>query len=157
MSRRLTALVQRFMAETAQRQFEEEVRIEVVLSEQLLEQLTVSLEGTDWQESNVKDLCFRVDPPNPEQKQQRHVHIAHKKHTTSSARKEQVAWNENGTRHDKKNFNAKLASKRAVRELAIKALGLPATASLESEGGEANSIGEPDVTELGPMSYRVDW
>src|SRR3989442_1073690 len=47
---------------------------------------------------NPNDYFYRVDPARPEMRQQRHVHIAHKKHLNSAT--QQVSWNSDQTRHD---------------------------------------------------------
>ena len=46
----------------------------------------------------------------------------------------QASWNVDGTRHDKKSFNEKVAKQNAVRELAQEVLKLDWTISLESDG-----------------------
>jgi len=65
---------------------------------------------------------IRVDPMRPETKEQRHVHIAREKHT--SAKNQQVAWNQDGSRHDRKSFNAGLGQQDAVRNIAAQALNI---------------------------------
>ena len=70
-----------------------------------------SLTEGRWEPAGYKDFMIRVDPVRPETKEQRHVHIARQKHT--SAKNQQVAWNEDGSRHDKKSFNASLGQQDA--------------------------------------------
>ena len=60
--------------------------------------------GKQVDPSKHPDYWMRVDPARPELKQRRHVHIAHKKHL--KAKGKQVAWNDDQTRHDKKNFDS---------------------------------------------------
>jgi hypothetical protein len=55
-------------------------------------------------------------------KQKRHVHVAATKHIRTADK--QAAWNDDGSRHDRKRFNAKLGSQASYRNLAKATLGL---------------------------------
>lgn len=59
---------------------------------------------------------------------QRHVHIARDKYITT---KQQVAWNQNGSRHDRKSFNPNLSGIEAAKDIARNALDLPSDIALE--------------------------
>ncbi len=85
-------------------------------------------EGT-WIESGKKDWMLRVDAADPSIPLQRHVHIACRKHT--AAKSQQASWNQDGTRHDRRSFNASVGSLRVVQDLARSALNLPTNAVLE--------------------------
>lgn len=86
------------------------------------------LEG-QWMASGKKDWMIRVDPADPRIPLQRHVHIARAKHTT--AKTQQVSWNQDLTRHDRGSFNDKVGGLKVVQDLARAALKLPDTAVLE--------------------------
>ena len=86
-----------------------------------LPRLQSLIEGR-WEPAGYKDFMIRVDPMRPETKEQRHVHIARQKHTSS--KNQQVAWNEDGSRHDKKSFNASLGQQDAVRSIAAQVLSI---------------------------------
>lgn len=81
-----------------------------------------SLNEEKWQESKNKNYWLRIDAPT-DHTQQRHVHIAQKKHL--STKNKQVAWNIDGSRHDKKSFNTKIAKDALglVDDLILKSLG----------------------------------
>jgi hypothetical protein len=103
----------------------------VQLSEDAFDQLGLSaLEESKWTPSKRPDYWMRVDPARPELKQRRHVHIAHKKHL--KAKGKQVAWNDDQTRHDKKNFDSSFKGMAAAHDIAKTALGLSADAILET-------------------------
>jgi hypothetical protein len=101
----------------------------VVLNEFEFSQLRVALQESQWIESDVRGISYRIDPARPEMKQNRHIHIAPT--NKLNAKNQQVAWNDNGTRHDKKTFNRELGSRRAIKDLAHRTLGLPAEIVLE--------------------------
>ena len=84
-----------------------------------------------WKGSAVKDYFYRIDPARPELKQQRHVHIAHKKHTSSPSK--QVSWNEDKSRHDRHNFDTNFHGIEAAKQIAISSLGLPIDSILEHD------------------------
>ena len=91
--------------------------------EQILKTLNIALESY-WQTYDNK-WSYRVDAADPKIPQQRHVHIAQRKHTSS--KNQQVSWNVDGTRHDKKSFNDDVGKTKKVREIAKKVLGLSAS------------------------------
>ncbi|MEO8087539.1 MAG: DUF6367 family protein [Bacteroidota bacterium] len=88
-----------------------------------------SLTEGKWKPSGYKDYWERLDQPKQEF-DQRHVHVAKVKHI--KAKNKQVSWNKDGTRHDKKSFNTNFNGIERAREIARKALGLPANAKLEN-------------------------
>ncbi|WP_318492185.1 DUF6367 family protein [Photobacterium leiognathi] len=75
-----------------------------------------------WKPSSFNDWWYRVDPENPENKVQRHIHIAKKKHRNS--KEMQASWNVDGSRHDKKSFNETIAEHNKVRSIASETLGV---------------------------------
>lgn len=89
-----------------------------------------AVEESRWVPSKHSDYFLRVDPERPEIKQRRHVHIAHKKHL--SAKGKQVAWNDDKTRRDKKNFDSSFKGMVVAHDIAKQALGLPQSAVLEN-------------------------
>ena len=105
--------------------------ISVLLSAEVLNHcgLDIVLESV-WVNSGYKDWMYRVDPKDPRIPQQRHIHIAKKKHT--SAKNMQASWNEDGTRHDKKSFNAAVGDVNRVREIATNVLKIAPDIALES-------------------------
>jgi hypothetical protein len=117
----------------------------IEVSSKLLEDLELSLES-HWQDSSYKGYKYRLD--NPENHtQQKHIHIAKSKHIKS--KNQQVAWNMDGTRHDKKTFNDKLGQNAKVQVIAREILGIDDNISLESyeisvENGLLNEFLETD-------------
>ena len=99
----------------------------IEIAEELIDEAFLN-EGK-WQESKIKNYWLRVDS-STDNTQQRHVHIANKKHL--STKNKQVSWNEDGSRHDKKSFNTKLASNKSVQKIARSALNLQDNVILES-------------------------
>lgn len=83
-----------------------------------------------WKQSQYPDYFFRVDPERPEMRQQRHIHIAHKKHLNVPAK--QVSWNNDQTRHDAHNFASNFKGLEKAKEIAKQALKLSDDAVLES-------------------------
>jgi len=75
-----------------------------------------------WVDSFKKGWSQRVEPANPQINLQRHVHIARKKHINT--KNQQVAWNQDGTRHDKKTFNPNLSGINTAKQIARDAIGL---------------------------------
>lgn len=100
-----------------------------VPEEVLAEHRLLLLNEGDWQPSNVKGLWYRVDAARPEMTQQRHVHVANKKHIKTPEK--QVSWNQDLSRHDRHRFDAILAARGSYQSVAKTALGLPADAILE--------------------------
>lgn len=153
---RRRAYIQRILREVEQESLVDNIQVEVVLPDHVFERLTISLEADRWLPLDNK-YVYRIDPPKPEHKQRRHIHIAPKQQANSSAKAKQVSWNDDGSRHDRGSFNEKLGSIKVIREFAIKKLGLPTTGSLESDGSETILLGRLDVTERRPSYYLVEW
>jgi hypothetical protein len=82
-----------------------------------------------WVPSGHKDYMMRVDAENPAIPLQRHVHIAQAKHV--SAKTQQVAWNTDGSIHDRKSFNHQIATNAAVQDIARSALKMTPETKLE--------------------------
>jgi Family of unknown function (DUF6367) len=101
----------------------------IEIPEEQLHQAALVLNEGDWQPSHISGIWYRVDPARPEMKQQRHVHVAAKKHIKISTK--QASWNSDTTRHDRKTFNAKLGSQGNYQDVAKTALGLPPQTVLE--------------------------
>jgi len=99
-----------------------------------------------WKESDLKNYFYRVDPPH-NNTGERHVHIAHKKHINS--KNNQVSWNQNGTRHDKKSFNSKMKGIEKAKIIARKALNIGNEIILESRIFPKNIIVES-------LDYNLD-
>jgi hypothetical protein len=87
------------------------------------------LEEGIWGSSNKKGWSQRVDPAQPQMNIQRHVHVAKDKHINTKS--QQVAWNQDRTRHDRKSFNANLSGIETAKQIARDALGLDQTSILE--------------------------
>jgi hypothetical protein len=106
-----------------------------------------------WIPSGRRNFMMRVDAENPSIKQQRHVHVAQKKHI--STKYNQAAWNQNGTKHDQKSFNSKIGSLDVVQSIARDALGLPDSIKLE-ESSRADKIimmNESDINGIEPVLF----
>lgn len=103
--------------------------VSVLLPQDVLLSCEISLESI-WQPSRKSGWVYRVDPEDPNLPLQRHVHIAKDKH--KSNKNMQASWNADGTRHDKKSFNASVGQQRFVQQLARDALSIPTSVSLES-------------------------
>jgi hypothetical protein len=91
-----------------------------------------------WQPSGVTDLWVRVDAENPSIRQQRNVHVAHKKHISSKDK--QVSWNADHSRHDLKSFDTKFTGIEKAKVVARAALGLSADAIFEGSSAKSISI-----------------
>ncbi|WP_321882933.1 DUF6367 family protein [Paraburkholderia bannensis] len=118
-------LFERIMQELrAQDDFEE---IFVLAPEELLSANVLALEGR-WEKSAISGWEFRLDYNQPTHPAKRHIHI--RKVGTNGR---EASWNDNGTRHDKHNFDAKLAAKRHAQSIAREILGIPTNISLEDE------------------------
>ena len=89
----------------------------------------------DWRPSAIKDVWYRVDPERPEMKQQRHVHVADKKHIKALGK--QASWNQDMTRHDRHKFNATLGALHSYQLVAKWALRLPDNSVLERRENQA--------------------
>ena len=108
---------------------EEPDYVVVQLPMDLVDKAALLNEGK-WVPSGKSGWMQRVDPANPAIPLQRHVHVALSKHTSSKT--QQAAWNEDGSRHDKKTFNDKVGSLDAARTIARAALKLGDDVILES-------------------------
>jgi len=82
-----------------------------------------------WIDAPKKGWSYRVDPVDPAIPQKRHIHISKTKN--KSSKNMQVAWNDDGTRHDKKSFNSTVGRSKYVRGLASEILNLGPTVTLE--------------------------
>lgn len=82
-----------------------------------------------WRPSGIKDYWVRKDTKHTPEGQL-HAHIAHQKHI--KAKTEQVTWNADGTKHDKKTFNNNFNGITTAKDIARKALNLPADFQLEN-------------------------
>lgn len=117
--------------------------VSVLLPKEIFDVCVVALESA-WQESSRKDWMYRVDPPDPKLPLQRHIHIARSKHIRS--KNMQASWNADGTRHDTKSFNDKVANNNFVQKLARDVLKLPDNVCLESHGENEANIASDEVT-----------
>jgi len=108
---------------------EEDINYLIVdIPENLLDDSLLLLEGR-WIDSGKKGYKMRIDKPT-DHTQKLHVHIAKDKHI--NIKTQQVAWNDDGTRHDKKTFNTKLGSSPKVQQIAKQALNLDDNIILET-------------------------
>jgi hypothetical protein len=111
--------------------------ISVLLSGEVLRCCGLNLvQESIWMDSGYKDWKYRVDPEDPKIPQQRHIHIAKNKHTSS--KNMQASWNSDGTRHDRKSFNPKVGNVDRVREIARSVLKIGPEITLENYD-ESNS------------------
>lgn len=103
----------------------------IEVPQEFIDNCTIDLiiEGV-WKKSNNKDWMFRIDPENTNTTTQRHIHIARNKHINS--KNNQVSWNKDGTRHDKKSFNKGMGNIKTVQNIAKQALGLSKDFILEN-------------------------
>ncbi len=111
----------------------------IELPEKYVPEVAVINEGR-WVASKKKGYMQRVDAKNPSINQRRHVHIAKTEHITN--KKMQVSWNDNGTKHDKKNFNSKIGSISTVQNIARQALDLPSDFKLEEAAKAPNLLAQ---------------
>jgi len=95
-----------------------------------LQEAKLLLNEGQWQPSQVQGIWYRVDAERPEMKQQRHVHVAAKKHIKTPTK--QASWNTDLSRHDRKSFNAALGKQQSYQAVAKAALGLSSDALLEN-------------------------
>lgn len=107
----------------------------VLTPEKLLSDNVLALEGR-WEQSTISGWEFRLDYNQPAHPAKRHIHI--RKVGTNGR---EASWNDNGTRHDKHNFDAKLAAKRHAQSIAREILGIPTDISLEDEAITDGMIG----------------
>ena len=109
----------------------------IVLIDSKLKIPTIDLiqEGI-WQESPVENrIMIRVEGPHTPDGY-RHVHISHSKHTNT--KNKQVAWNDTGSRHDKKSFNTNFKGIEKAKNAARAALKLSDDIILESYTNKSN-------------------
>jgi len=80
-----------------------------------------------WVESSIeKGIWLRVERHNMEMY---HAHVAREKH--KNTKDKQVAWNENGTKHDKKSFNQNFHGLERAKNAVRQALNIPSNVILE--------------------------
>lgn len=108
-------------------EFTDEIIIEI--PEGLLRSHLPNLIESIWMPSFKSGWSYRVDAKNDGTRSKRHVHVSKTKHTSSP--KNQASWNDDGTRHDKRNFNPNVGSKNVVQKIARDALNLPDEIILE--------------------------
>lgn len=103
----------------------------VEIHEDALRQFAPELlpEQRGWRNASKKGWSMRVDPARPEMIQMRHVHVARSEHVR--AKGQQVAWNDNGTRHDRRTFNSNIEGLRTAERIAREVLNLPDSVILE--------------------------
>jgi hypothetical protein len=82
-----------------------------------------------WVPSFKSGWSYRIDPRNDGTVSKRHIHVSKTKHT--SAPRKQASWNDDGTRHDKRNFNPSVGSKKIAQQIARDALNLSDETVLE--------------------------
>ena len=85
----------------------------------LLNESANELFESRWVDSPEAGYKMRKDTPKFSH-EQLHIHIAHEKHT--KAKNKQVAWNADGTRHDKMTFDDNFKGIEKAREIARKVL-----------------------------------
>lgn len=78
--------------------------------------------------SEFPGYALRLDKPKFDF-EKLHVHIAKNKHVNTKTK--QVAWNNDGTRHDKKAFNNNFTGLEKAKQIARKSLNLSADIVLE--------------------------
>jgi len=91
-----------------------------------------------WVDSGKSNYMQRVDAADSRIRQSRHVHVAKTKHISN--KNMQASWNDDGTKHDKNSFNAKIASIGAVQDIARQALGLSKDFKLEEAAKSPNLL-----------------
>lgn len=99
----------------------------IEVPEEMLGTLNIALESY-WQPYDSK-WSYRVDAADPKIPQQRHIHIAQKKHTSS--KNQQASWNVDGSRHDKNSFNTNTGKTKKAQEIARSVLKLGHSIALE--------------------------
>lgn len=106
----------------------ETFHIVVIFSKKDSKKLAYLTEGK-WIKSYENGYSVRLDKPKFDF-EKLHVHIAKQKHI--NAKNKQVAWNDAGTRHDKKTFNNNFTGMEKAKQIARTSLGLPVNFQLES-------------------------
>lgn len=105
-----------------------------------------------WRDSGCKDWWFRIDPPNPQLQQRRHVHVARRKHINTKDK--QRAWNDDGTPHDKATFTQSDQGIEMAKKIAAKALHLDADLlerAAEQDEEQFRSVCTTDLVETSPV------
>jgi hypothetical protein len=108
-------------------EYENPIYIIVEIEKDEFDALNILYEG-NWTPSNVKDIWQRVDTPKFDH-EKRHIHLAHKKHINTKSK--QVAWNDDGKRHDKKTFDANFKGMETAKKIARDVLKIPDDKILE--------------------------
>lgn len=127
--------------------------ISVLLSGEVLRCCGLNLvQESIWMDSGYKDWKYRVDPEDPKIPQQRHIHIAKSKHTSS--KNMQASWNLDGSRHDRKSFNPKVGNVDRVREIARSVLKIGPEITLENyDESNSKQILTEDSSADGKIAY----
>jgi hypothetical protein len=99
-------------------------RIVVILADSSTCNLLDEVPESKWRPVfRYPDWVYRVDPADPQRKIKRHVHISRKKH--SKSKDKQVAWNDDGSRHDSSSFDDGMSGIEKARKIARDVLGVP--------------------------------
>jgi hypothetical protein len=109
------------------KEYENPIYIIVEIEKDEFDALNILYEG-NWTPSNVKDIWQRVDTPKFDH-EKRHIHLAHKKHINTKSK--QVAWNDDGKRHDKKTFDVNFKGMETAKKIARDVLKIPDDKILE--------------------------
>lgn len=109
------------------KEYENPIYIIVEIDKDEFDALNILYEG-NWISSNVKDIWQRVDTPKFDH-EKRHIHLAHKKHINTKSK--QVAWNDDGNRHDKKTFDVNFKGMETAKKIAREVLKIPDDKILE--------------------------
>lgn len=122
------------------KEYENPIYIIVEIDKDEFDALNILYEG-NWTPSNVKDIWQRVDKPKFDH-EKRHIHLAHKKHINTKSK--QVAWNDDGKRHDKKTFDVNFKGMETAKKIARDVLKIPDDKILElnTENNKMNLIVE---------------
>lgn len=99
---------------------EESMHIIVLPENYTNKEIELLTEGR-WEPSGIKDFWHRLDKPHFDFENS-HIHIAHQKHINTKS--QQVSWNDDGTRHDKKSFNNKFSGIVTAKQIARDVLKL---------------------------------
>jgi hypothetical protein len=86
------------------------------------------IEEGQWRPSGNADWWYRINPPKPEMKVPRNIHLSRKKYIKS--RNKHVSWYDDGSRHHPQRFPAKVD--KAAKTLARQLLKLPDDVILEN-------------------------
>ncbi|WP_462247382.1 DUF6367 family protein [Ekhidna sp.] len=107
-----------------------------------------------WDDSGYKGYKIRFDKAHSS-KGLDHVHIARDKHI--NAKNKQVAWNKDGSKHDKKSFNSNFHGMNKAKEIASKALGIKKSKLKESasQDSTANLILESSLIDYIPSKASI--